>query len=77
MTTSPCAASTRPSDNDAIVFLERLVGIYSPSTRERPVAEAIVETMERLGYDAEIDAVGNAVGRISSCLGISIRCRAK
>jgi LysW-gamma-L-lysine carboxypeptidase len=64
MTTSPCAASTRPSDNDAIAFLERLVKIYSPSAREQPVAEAIVETMGRLGYDAEIDTVGNAVGRM-------------
>ena len=54
----------RPSDEQAVAFLTDIVGIYSPSRRERLVAERIVQTMSALGYRAEIDEVGNAVGRL-------------
>ena len=55
-----------PDDDSAIEFLTEIVSIYSPSTREQAVAERAVETMSRLGYEAEIDPAGNAVGRIGS-----------
>lgn len=53
-----------PDDEEATAFLEDIVGIYSPSEGERPVAEHIVDVMEDWGYEAEIDGAGNAVGRI-------------
>ena len=53
-----------PGDEEAIAFLKDIVGIYSPSTQEQRVAERIVATMIDLGYEAEIDEAGNAVGRI-------------
>jgi len=54
------------SDQGAIDFLREIVAIYSPSTREAPVAEHIVSRLSRWGYDAEVDQAGNAVGRLGS-----------
>ncbi len=53
-----------PDNEEAITFLEDIVGIYSPSERERPVAERIVNMMGDWGYEAQIDGAGNAVGRM-------------
>ena len=56
------SAPISPDDEQAIAFLTEIVGIYSPSTRERAVAQHTVEAMSDLGYEAEIDGAGNAVG---------------
>ncbi|MEA3407363.1 MAG: [LysW]-lysine hydrolase [Chloroflexota bacterium] len=53
-----------PDDEEAIAFLRDIVSIYSPSERERLVAEHIVGIMREWGYRAEIDQAGNAVGRM-------------
>jgi LysW-gamma-L-lysine carboxypeptidase len=53
-----------PSDDAAIAFLREIVAIPSPSTQEQAVAERSVAAMRALGYEAEVDAAGNAVGRI-------------
>ncbi|MBC7237473.1 MAG: [LysW]-lysine hydrolase [Chloroflexi bacterium] len=51
-------------DESAIEFLRGLVAISSVSTQERAAVEYMVETMAALGFDAEIDVAGNAVGRL-------------
>ncbi len=53
-----------PTDEEAIAFLTDIVSLYSPSGEEGEVARSIVQTMERLGFEAQIDAVGNAVGHL-------------
>lgn len=50
--------------DEDIVFLKKIVSIYSPSTEETKVSEFIVSEMRKLGFDAKIDEVGNAVGKI-------------
>jgi LysW-gamma-L-lysine carboxypeptidase len=47
-------------------LLEELVRVPSPSGEERAVVELLVARMAALGFDAEIDAAGNAVGRIGT-----------
>jgi LysW-gamma-L-lysine carboxypeptidase len=54
--------SHAPTDAEVIALLERLVSIESPSGQEAAVAQAAVETMTAWGFDAHVDAVGNAVG---------------
>jgi len=56
--------SANPNSQAAIAFLRDIVAIYSPSKKERPVAEQIVQSMCDWGYDAEVDDAGNAVGRM-------------
>ena len=58
------SAPSRTGDAEAIAFLEDIVRCYSPSTYEEAVAAFSVERMRSLGFDAAIDAVGNAVGRM-------------
>ena len=53
-----------PTDVEAIRFLTDIVRMYSPSMQERPIAEHVVQTMLALGYQADIDEAGNAVGRM-------------
>ncbi len=55
-----------PDDEQAIEFLRDIVAIYSPSRDEELVARFIAEEMERLGFDAGVDAAGNAVGHMGS-----------
>ncbi len=51
-------------------FLQHLVRTSSPSGHESAVAAAILEEMERLGYDeAWMDGAGNVVGRIGPATG--------
>lgn len=47
---------------DPIRLLERMVGIPSVSGEEGELAAFLVRTMDALGFDAHIDAAGNAVG---------------
>lgn len=51
-------------DQAAIDLLHGLVATPSLSCHERAAVEYLVAAMERLGFDATIDAVGNAVGTI-------------
>ena len=53
-----------PTDAEAVALLTDMVSLYGPSTQEQEVARLIVETMARWGYQAEIDASGNAVGHL-------------
>ena len=54
------------NDAAAIELLRDLVAIPSPSCNEARAVRFLVERMGALGFDAEIDAMGNAVGRIGS-----------
>ena len=48
-------------------FFREILEIYSPSYKERSVAEHVVASMGRLGYrEAYIDEAGNAVGEIGA-----------
>ena len=47
---------------DAVVFLQRLVEIPSVSGDEGAAAVFLVERMRALGFEAHVDAAGNAVG---------------
>jgi len=45
-------------------LLRELVGRYSPSRRERPAVEFLLEVFRSWGWRARIDEVGNIVGEI-------------
>ena len=45
-----------------IELLERMVAIDSPSRGEAELAAFLVEVMQGLGFEAEVDGAGNAVG---------------
>ncbi len=50
-----------------IAFLQDLVRIPSPSTREDGMAERLIEEMGRLGFaEVYVDRVGNVIGRIGA-----------
>lgn len=49
-------------DTTAIELLEAMVGLYSPSGQEQPLAEFLVDWMREVGFHAWRDEVGNAVG---------------
>ncbi len=53
-----------PTDAQAAHLLEALLRAYSPSTQEQPATKLLVDAMTRLGYDAYVDEVGNAVGHL-------------
>lgn len=55
-----------PSDDEAIAYLRDIVAIPSPSTQEQEVAAHSVAAMRVLGLEAEVDAAGNAVGRVGT-----------
>lgn len=59
-------ASSEPNDQRAVQFLHDVVAIYSPSREEGRVARFIAREMADLGFEAHVDAAGNAVGRIGS-----------
>ena len=44
------------------ILLAGLLEHYSPSTQERPAVEYLVRQMRQVGFDAQIDEAGNAVG---------------
>lgn len=46
----------------ALDLLRRMLEVHSPPFEERPLAELLVEAMTELGFDARIDAAGNAIG---------------
>jgi LysW-gamma-L-lysine carboxypeptidase len=52
------------NDGEALELLEALVGIPSPSGGEGAAVRFLVERLAALGFDAEIDGAGNAVGRL-------------
>jgi LysW-gamma-L-lysine carboxypeptidase len=45
-------------------FLKKMLEIYSPSGKEAELAKFLFQQMRELGFDAEIDEVGNVIGRI-------------
>jgi LysW-gamma-L-lysine carboxypeptidase len=45
-------------------FLKRMLEIYSPSGQEAELANFLQTQMENMGFNAEIDEVGNVIGRI-------------
>lgn len=55
-----------PTDAFAISLLTDLLHHYSPSTEEEQAARCLVSAMTALGFQADCDAVGNAVGHIGS-----------
>jgi putative selenium metabolism hydrolase len=61
------ATSRGPSeiDDEALTDLAlRLVGAASPSGHERDVAAIVRAALERLGFDVEVDVLGNVVGTL-------------
>jgi [amino group carrier protein]-lysine/ornithine hydrolase len=59
---SPRSATASPTDAFAIETLTRMVEIPSLSGEEQQVAEYIASRMTALGFDAQVDEAGNAVG---------------
>lgn len=53
---------TTLSNEAADALLTGLVERYSPSTQERSAVAFLVDQMTRLGFSAEVDGAGNAVG---------------
>ncbi len=51
-----------PTDEQAIALLTEMVTLYSPSTHEQQMGKFLVASMRQLGFDAEVDGAGNAVG---------------
>ena len=47
---------------DPVELLQRMIAIRSHSGEEAELAEFLVEVMSRAGFDAHVDAAGNAVG---------------
>ena len=45
-------------------FLRRMLEIYSPSGQENELANFLLNQMSTMGFEAEIDEVGNVIGRI-------------
>jgi LysW-gamma-L-lysine carboxypeptidase len=64
MSEGASSAPREPNDAQAIALIEALVRLYSPSGAEQAVAQCLVDAMAALGYAAQIDAAGNAVGVI-------------
>ncbi len=48
-------------DREAVEFLKELLSRYSPSRRERGLAAFLVGCLRDLGFEAEVDRVGNVV----------------
>jgi len=57
-----------PPDKEPLLsFLQDIIRIPSPSTKERGVVERVAEEMKRVGFaEVFIDEVGNVAGRIGS-----------
>ncbi|MFQ6001161.1 MAG: YgeY family selenium metabolism-linked hydrolase [Anaerolineae bacterium] len=54
-----------PDKAPLLSFLQDIIRIPSPSTKERRVVERVAEEMKRVGFaEVSIDEVGNVVGRI-------------
>ncbi|MGB9880414.1 MAG: M20/M25/M40 family metallo-hydrolase, partial [Anaerolineae bacterium] len=49
---------------DEVEFLRELLEIYSPSGQESPLAHYLVDRMQRLGFTASIDPMGNVIGQL-------------
>src|SRR3954447_7613801 len=62
-TPNPQSAIRNPQ-SDAVEVLRGLVAIPSPSGQERAAVEYLCAMMNGLGFRAEIDGAGNAVGQI-------------
>lgn len=50
----------------AVAILRRMLEIPSPSGEEAALARFLVATMRELGFDAYVDAAGNAVGAVGA-----------
>lgn len=48
----------------AVRLLTNLLGIYSPSAKEEPISNFLVEEMKKLGFRVKKDAIGNVIGEI-------------
>ncbi|MFM9105247.1 MAG: [LysW]-lysine hydrolase [Chloroflexota bacterium] len=59
-------AAVAPASAEDIDLIRRLVEIESLSDNEGQAVAELVREMDRRGFAAEIDAAGNAVGRIGS-----------
>jgi len=56
-----------PDKEPLLSFLQDIIRIPSPSTKERGVVERVAEEMKRVGFaEVFIDEMGNVVGRIGS-----------
>ncbi|MCQ5376876.1 MAG: M20/M25/M40 family metallo-hydrolase [Candidatus Methanomethylicia archaeon] len=57
-----------------VTLLSRMLEIYSPSGHEKEMSEFLAGEMKRLGYDVEVDEVGNVLGRVGSGLPKVLLC---
>jgi len=58
--------SEKTTDEAAIALLIDMVRIYSPAKQEQGIAQCLVQAMARLGFRAERDEAGNAVGHLGT-----------
>lgn len=50
----------------ALYLLTRMLECYSPSGEEAPMAGLLTKAMTHLGFDAHVDAAGNAIGKMGT-----------
>jgi LysW-gamma-L-lysine carboxypeptidase len=52
--------------DQAVLLLTNLLGIYSPSGKEDTIADFLVAEMKKLGFRVRKDGIGNVIGEIGS-----------
>ena len=49
-------------ENYAVHLLKKMLEIYSPSEEEEKISHFLKEEMTNLGFDVQLDEVGNVIG---------------
>ncbi len=58
----------------AVRFLTNLLGIYSPSGKERDAANFIATELKHMGFEVGIDSIGNVIGVIGKGEPVILLC---
>jgi LysW-gamma-L-lysine carboxypeptidase len=58
----------------AVNLLTKMLEFYSPSGKERKIANFLFKKMEKLGYTVRLDSVGNIIGEIGAGSPIVMLC---
>jgi len=62
------------NEQAAVRFLTNLLGIYSPSGKERDIANFIATEMKRMGFEVGVDAIGNVIGVVGDGSPVILLC---
>jgi len=62
------------NEQAAVRFLTNLLGIYSPSGKERDIANFLATEMKRMGFEVGIDAIGNVIGVVGEGSPVILLC---